>query len=95
MFGFIKKLFGFDQTTMKNAGVQIEQVQQKVEEAPVEAAPYKVPEPAPVAEIPLVVEAPAPAKKKRYYAKKSSTKKATPAKEVAIAKKPGRKPKAK
>lgn len=33
MFTFIKKLFGFDQPTMKDAGVQIEQ------------APYKVPEP--------------------------------------------------
>ncbi len=33
MFTFIKKLFGFDQPTMKEAGVQIEQ------------APYKVPEP--------------------------------------------------
>jgi len=40
MFTFIKKLFGFDQPTMKEAGVQIEQ------------APYKVPEP--VAPTPVV-----------------------------------------
>lgn len=31
MFTFIKKLFGFDQPTMKEAGVQIEQVPYKVE----------------------------------------------------------------
>jgi hypothetical protein len=44
MFTFIKKLFGFDQPTMKEAGVQIEQ------------APYKVPEPVAVTPTPLVVE---------------------------------------
>jgi hypothetical protein len=44
MFTFIKKLFGFDQPTMKEAGVQIEQ------------APYKVPEPVAVTPIPLAVE---------------------------------------
>jgi hypothetical protein len=38
MFGFLKKLFGGDPETNKEAGVQIEQV----------AAPYKVPEPVPV-----------------------------------------------
>jgi len=35
MFNFLKKLFGGDATTNKEAGVQIEQV----------SAPYKVPEP--------------------------------------------------
>jgi hypothetical protein len=44
MFTFIKQLFGFDKPTMKDAGVQLEQ------------APYKVPEPAAVTPIPLVVE---------------------------------------
>jgi hypothetical protein len=36
MFGFLKKLFGFDQETMKEAGVQIEQVPYKVEPPVVE-----------------------------------------------------------
>jgi hypothetical protein len=35
MFTFIKQLFGFDKPTMKEAGVQIEQVPYKVEPAPV------------------------------------------------------------
>jgi hypothetical protein len=73
---------------MAEAGVQIEQVPYKVETPVVEAAPA------------AKVDAPAPAKKKRYYAKKASgtAKKATPKKEVAqnsTAKQPGRKPKAK
>jgi len=90
MFTFLKKLFGTDSKTMADAGVQIEQVPYKVETPVVEAAPAaKVDAPAP-----------APAKKKRYYAKKASstTKKATPKKEVAQstqAKQSGRKPKAK
>lgn len=44
MFTFIKKLFGFDQETMKAAGVQTEQ------------APYKVPEPVAVTPEPVAVE---------------------------------------
>jgi hypothetical protein len=31
MFGFLKKLFGFDKETMKEAGVQIEQAPYKAE----------------------------------------------------------------
>jgi hypothetical protein len=34
MFTFIKKLFGFDQPTMKEAGVQLEQAPYKVEVPP-------------------------------------------------------------
>jgi hypothetical protein len=92
MFTFLKKLFGVDDKTMAEAGVQIEQVPYKVETPVVEAVPAaKVDAPAPT---------PTPAKKKRYYAKKASgtAKKATPKKEVAQgapAKQPGRKPKAK
>jgi hypothetical protein len=48
MFTFIKKLFGFDQETMKAAGVQTEQ------------APYKVPEPAATTPIPAHDIAPQP-----------------------------------
>jgi hypothetical protein len=33
MFGFLKKIFGFDQETMKEAGVQIEQAPYKTEPA--------------------------------------------------------------
>jgi hypothetical protein len=44
MIGFLKKLFGGDATTNKEAGVQIEQ------------APYKVPEPAATTPVPLVTE---------------------------------------
>ena len=40
MLGFLKKLFGFDKETMKDAGVQIEQ-----------QAPYKVEPPAPEPEV--------------------------------------------
>ena len=92
MFTFIKKLFGFDQPTMKAAGVQLEQ------------APYKVPEPAAPTPIPLVVE-PAPVIEpviepvtapvveiKEELAKKArkprtpSTKKAAPVKKAAAMK---------
>ena len=91
MFTFLKKVLGLDSKTMADAGVQIEQVPYKVE-ATVEAVPaVKVDAPA---------AAPAPAKKKRYYAKKTSgtAKKATPKKEVAKsapAKQPSKKPTAK
>jgi hypothetical protein len=89
MFGFLKKLFGGDPETNKEAGVQIEQV------------PYKTEPPVLVDKVAAVnaqpVEKPvqeAPAKKP---AKKPATKKAAPKKEPA--KKPagkgGRKPKAK
>jgi len=89
MFGFLKKLLGFDKETMKEAGVQIEQVPYKVEPpvlekkvAAVNAQPIQKP----------VQEAPA-----TKPAKKPATKKAVPKKEPA--KKPagkgGRKPKAK
>jgi hypothetical protein len=47
MFTFIKKLFGFDQETMKAAGVQTEQ------------APYKVEQPIPAHDVvpqPVIVE---------------------------------------
>jgi hypothetical protein len=47
MFTFIKKLFGFDQPTMKEAGVQLEQ------------APYKIEQPIPAGDIvpqPIIVE---------------------------------------
>jgi hypothetical protein len=85
MFTFLKKVFGFDNKTMADAGVQIEQAPYKVDTVVIEPAPA----PAPAA-------APAPAKKKRYYAKKTpAAKKATPKKEIAPsapAKKPGRKP---
>ncbi len=95
MFTFLKKVFGFDNKTMADAGVRIEQAPYKVDTVVIE--PVAAPAPAPaVAPAPT----PAPAKKKRYYAKKapSTTKKATPKKEVAQntqAKQPGRKPKAK
>jgi hypothetical protein len=88
MFGFLKKLLGLDKETMKEAGVQIEQVPYKVEPpvleekvAAVNSQPIKKP----------VQEAPA-----AKPAKKPATKKAAPKKEPA--KKPatrGRKPKAK
>jgi hypothetical protein len=45
MLGFLKKLFGMDKETMKDAGVQLEQP----------SAPYKV-EPPATTPIPLVVE---------------------------------------
>jgi hypothetical protein len=89
MFTCLKKVLGLDSKTMADAGVQVEQVPYKVE-ATVEAAPA------------AKVDAPAaaPAKKKRYYAKKTSgtAKKATPKKEVAKsapAKQPSKKPTAK
>jgi hypothetical protein len=102
MFTFLKKVFGFDNKTMADAGVQIEQAPYKVDTVVIEpvAAPAVAPAPAP-APAPAVAPAPtpAPAKKKRYYAKKTpAAKKATPKKEVAPsapAKQPGRKPKAK
>ena len=90
MFGFLKKLFGGDPETNKEAGVQIEQVPYKVEPpvleekvAAVNAQPIEKP----------VQEAP---KAKATPEKKPATKKAAPKKEPA--KKPatrGRKPKAK
>jgi hypothetical protein len=88
MFGFLKKLLGLDKETMKEAGVQIEQVPYKTEPLVLEekvAAVNAQPIEKPVQE--------APAKKP---VKKPATKKAAPKKEPA--KKPatrGRKPKAK
>lgn len=91
MFGFLKKLFGFDKETMKEAGVQIEQAPYKVEPPVLEekvAAVNAQPIEKPVQEAPKVEAKPA---------KKPAAKKAAPKKEVA--KKPagtrGRKPKAK
>lgn len=88
MFTFLKKLFGADDKTMADAGVQIEQVPYKVEATVVEVATVNTP--APTA---------APAKKKRYYAKKTSgtAKKATPKEVVksAPAKQTNKKPTAK
>jgi hypothetical protein len=88
MFGFLKKLLGLDKETMKEAGVQIEQVPYKVEPpvlenkvAAVNAQPIEKP----------VQEAPA-----AKPAKKPATRKPAPKKDGA--KKPatrGRKPKAK
>jgi hypothetical protein len=90
MFEFLKKLFGGDPETNKEAGVQIEQVPYKTEPpvlvdkvAAVNAQPVEKP----------VQEAP---KAEVKPAKKPATKKAAPKKEPA--KKPatrGRKPKAK
>jgi hypothetical protein len=88
MFGFLKKLFGGDPETNKEAGVQIEQVPYKTE------PPVLVDKVAAVNAQPIektVQEAPA-----AKPAKKPATKKAAPKKEPA--KKPatrGRKPKAK
>jgi ribosomal protein L12E/L44/L45/RPP1/RPP2 len=91
MFGFLKKLFGGDSETNKEAGVQIEQA----------ATPYKVEPPVinKVEEVnaqPVVkVEKTAPAAPKS--SKKSATKKA-PAKKEGAKKSTGtrgRKPKAK
>jgi hypothetical protein len=90
MFGFLKKLFGNDPETNKEAGVQIEQL----------SAPYKVEAPVvdKVAEVnakPVVKET-APAAIKAP-SKKPATKRA-PAKKEAAKKsvgKGGRKPKAK
>jgi hypothetical protein len=101
MFTFLKKLFGFDNKTMADAGVQIEQVPYKVEATVVEVAKVEAPAPtpAPAAKVETPAPTPAPAKKKRYYARKApAIKKATPKKEVAPsapAKKPSRKPKVK
>jgi hypothetical protein len=90
MFGFLKKLLGLDKETMKEAGVQIEQVPYKVEPPVLEekvAAVNAQPIEKPVQEAPKVKATPE---------KKPATKKAAPKKEPA--KKPatrGRKPKAK
>jgi len=91
MFGFLKKLFGGDAETNKQAGVQIEQVPYKVEPPVLEekvAAVNAQPVEKPVQEAPKVEANPA---------KKPAAKKAAPKKEAA--KKPagkgGRKPKAK
>jgi hypothetical protein len=90
MLGFLKKLFGGDPETNKEAGVQIEQVPYKVEApvqvdrvAEVNAQPVKKP----VQEAPKVEEKPA----KKAAGKKTSTKK-EPVKKAASR---GRKPKAK
>jgi hypothetical protein len=105
MFTFIKKLFGFDQPTMKEAGVQIEQ------------APYKVPEPVAVTPIPLAVEVVPvveslatpvvaetkvePAQKPRrprapkVVAEKPAVKKAAPVKKAAAIKAAPKKPRSK
>jgi len=87
MFAFLKKLFGLDKETMKQAGVQIEQVPYKIEE----------PEPEVVPKAEAVVEVTKP--KKRYYNKKpKSQQKATDTPAVkkpaeAGQKRRGRKPK--
>jgi hypothetical protein len=89
MFGFLKKLFGGDPETNKEAGVQIEQV------------PYKTEPPVLVDKVAAVnaqpVEKPVQEASAAKPAKKPATKKAAPKKEPA--KKPagkgGRKPKAK
>jgi hypothetical protein len=93
MFGFLKKLFGGDATTNKEAGVQIEQ------------APYKVPEPAAITPAPSVatdkvakvnsqpLEVKQPAK--QAAPKQGVAKKAAPKKEAAKKPARGRKPKAK
>jgi hypothetical protein len=44
MFTFIKKLFGFDQPTMKEAGVQLEQAPYKVETPVVDLAAITTPQ---------------------------------------------------
>lgn len=95
MFTFIKKLFGFDQATMKDAGVQVEQAPYKVEAAPVaESTPIIVVEtPAPVN--PQITDAvtQAPAKKPRKprapkapVAENPAVKKAAPVKKAAAIK---------
>jgi hypothetical protein len=90
MFGYLKKLFGFDKETMKEAGVQIEQ------------APYKVETPPAQVESQItdsVTTKPKP--KKRYYNRKPKADQPK-AQETQAVKKPaeagqkrrGRKPKA-
>ena len=90
MFGFFKKLLGFDQETMKEAGVQVEQA----------SAPYKVPEPAdkvakvnskPIEKPVQEAAKPAPAKKRggrKPAAKKESAPKKEPAKRAGSGRKP-------
>jgi hypothetical protein len=88
MFGFLKKLFGGDPETNKEAGVQIEQVPYKVE-PPVLADKVAEVNAQPIQK--TVQDAPA-----AKPVKKPATKKPTPKKDGA--KKPatrGRKPKAK
>jgi hypothetical protein len=86
MFGFIKKLFGFDKDTLEAAGVKIEQtsktetVNSQITDA-VTAPAVKLP-------IDNPVEKP---KKKRQFAKKPAAATAAP----KAAKPRGRKPKAK
>jgi hypothetical protein len=88
MFGFLKKLFGLDQETMKDAGVQIEQ-----------QVPYKVEASAQTDKVAVVNSQPVEKtiKEVQVVSKKSAGKKSTPKKEGA--KKPtgnrGRKPKVK
>jgi hypothetical protein len=108
MFNFIKKLFGFDQSTMKEAGVQIEQQAPYKVETPVVDVPVLVAEETKVEAFPTEVNSqitdsvtqPAPKTKPaaiKAKAKKEGAKKPAPKKEGA--KKPtgnrGRKPKAK
>jgi len=85
MFGFLKKLFGGDPETNKEAGVQIEQV------------PYKAEPPVLVDKVAAVNAQPVKKPVQEAPAKKPATKKAAPKKEPA--KKPagkgGRKPKVK
>ena len=108
MFNFIKKLFGFDQATMKEAGVQTEQAPYKVETPPVLDTPLPAEVPAvetataiPEAvnnQITDAVTQSAPAKKERKprAQKPVKEKAAKPKKPSAMtAKKPGRKPKSK
>jgi hypothetical protein len=100
MFTFIKKLFGFDQATMKEAGVQIEQ------------APYKIPEPAAITPIPMVVESvqesiivneqntnpvthPTTKKQRGPKPKNTVAKKAAPVKKAAAIKAAPKKPRSK
>jgi len=88
MFTFIKKLFGFDQETIKAAGVQIEQAPYKVPEpvAPIPLVPEAVPMVAVEKPAPVVEAAPAKPARKPRAPKAPVAEKATPVKKAAAIK---------
>jgi len=111
MFTFIKKLFGFDQETMKAAGVQTEQAPYKVEQPipaydivpqPIIAEGAGIVEPVLTTvhpEVPYVAVQAAPTKKTRQprapKAEKTAVKKAAPIKKAAAMKAAPKKPRSK
>jgi hypothetical protein len=95
MLGFLKKMFGFDEKTLNDAGVQIEQAPYKVSEPVVPTPVPLVVETAPVV-VPVVTEKPAAKRKPQGQKQPQGQKSVTKSAPAKTGNKPrGRRPKSK